>query len=212
MQLAWLAVFAVTGCESGPHVSDRPISYLALRYEATVPQQHDFTCGAASLATLLTYYWNVPTSEIAVLDTLKARYTADQMRDIIKTGLSFDDLIFMANKLGFRAEGAKAAVDQLPGLAGPVIVHLDKGKLKHFVVLRTTGDGVYYVSDPIVGQLAMHADEFKKQYTGFALAIWREDAALPLTSKLRSPRDGIRVSDSLRRSIDVPELPFSHGF
>jgi predicted double-glycine peptidase len=205
-------LLALMGCVSGPHVSDRPVSYLALRYEATVPQHKEFTCGAASVATILTYYWNAPTSETRALQTLKVRYTEAQLHHISETGLSFDDLIFMANELGFSAEGAKVTLNQLPSLAGPVIVHLDKGVFKHFAVLRKTGDGVYYVSDPIVGQLTMHADEFEQQYTGYVLAIWKEDASLPLHSILNAPRDGIRVSDSLRRAINVPDLPLSRGF
>ena len=183
-----------------------------MRYESTVPQKEEFTCGAASIASILTYYWQTPTSEASVLDTLKSRYTEAQVHHISETGLSFDDLIYMTQKLGFSAEGATVALDQLPNLAGPVIVHLDKGNFKHFIVLRKVGDHVYYVSDPVVGQLTMHADEFEAQYTGHALAVWKSSADLPTNAKLVNPRDGIRVSDSLRRQINVPYPPFSPGF
>lgn len=199
------------GCAAGPKISDRPISILAMRYEATVPQKQEFTCGAASIATILTYYWQTPTSEATVLDTLKGRYTEDQIHHISETGLSFDDLIYMAEKIGFLAEGAKVALSQLPNLAGPVIVHLEKGDFKHFVVLRKVGDRVYYVSDPVVGQLSMHADEFEAQYTGNALAVWKASVDLPTHAKLINPRDGISVGDSLRREINVPYPPFSPG-
>lgn len=209
--LCALASIAV-GCAAGPRINDRPIPFLAMRYDATVPQKEDFTCGAASIASILTYYWQTPTSETKVLDTLNGRYTEAQVHHISETGLSFDDLIYMAQKLGFSAAGAKVALDQLPNLAGPVIIHLDKGNFKHFIVLRKVGDHVYYVSDPVVGQLTMHADEFEAQYTGNALAVWKSSADLPTHTKLGNPRDGIRVSDSLRRQINVPYPPFSPGF
>jgi hypothetical protein len=209
---ACAVALSTAGCVAGPKISDRPTSYLAMRYEATVPQKQEFTCGAASIATLLTYYWRTPTSEQTVLNTLKGRYTKDQIRHISETGLSFDDLIYMAQALGFSAEGAKVAINQLPNLAGPVIVHLNKAAFQHFVVLRKVGDGVYYLSDPVVGQLTMHADEFAAQYTGNALAVWKSSAGLPVNAKLTNPRDGIRVGDSLTREINVPYPPYSPGF
>jgi predicted double-glycine peptidase len=199
------------GCTPGAPAADRPTSYLALRYEATERQKKDFTCGAASLSTIFNYYWQTPISEADVLIALKDRYTKEQMDHITEFGLSFDDLIFVAEKFGFSAIGAKVAVNQLPEMAGPVIVHLDAGVLKHFVVLRKVGDGVYYISDPVTGQVAMHANEFEAQYTGNALAIWKSGADLPIGTKLTSPRDGIRVSDSLWRQINVPNLPLNKG-
>jgi hypothetical protein len=206
-----LALGLLVGCTPpGAPTADRPVSYLGLRFEATVRQQHEFTCGAASLATIFTYYWQVPVSEEQVLAALRDRYSEKQIAKISETGLSFDDLIFVANKFGFAAEGAKIPRDQLAVLAGPVIVHLDAGKLQHFVVLRRVGEGVYYLSDPILGAVAMHADDFAAQYTGNALAVWRA-SDLPTHTKLETPRDGVRVSDSLWRAINVPLPLFNHG-
>jgi predicted double-glycine peptidase len=206
------AASSVVGCSSDDKaVSDRPVSYLALRFEATIPQREEFTCGAASLATLMTYYWHTPTTEVQALHTLEGRYTKKQIADLPRTGISFDDLIYMSQHLGFQAEGAKVDIDQLPNLAGPVIVNLDKGKLKHFVVLRKVGDGVYYVSDPVVGQLAMSQGEFKTQFTGYIMAVWKDKVGLPQHTMFVNPRDGVRVSDSLWRAINVGPLPYSHG-
>ncbi len=205
-------VILSSGCSKEERIKDRPESYLAMRYEATVPQQKEFTCGAASIATLLTFYWHTPMTEDRVLKTLKGRYTDKQISHISETGLSFDDLIYMAQHLGFSAEGAKIAIDQLPNLAGPVIVNLKKGSLKHFVVLRKVVNNVYYTSDPVVGELSMSASEFKEQFTGYIMAIWKQDANLPNYTILTNPRDGIRVSDSLRRVINVEQTPFSPGF
>lgn len=201
----------ICGCSDATPIQ-RPKSYLALRYEATVPQRDEFTCGAASLATLFTFYWQTPTTETTVLKTLEGRYTKDQIKHISETGLSFDDLIYMAGKLGFAAEGAKVDIGQLVNLAGPVIVNLNKGALKHFVVLRKVGDQVYYVSDPVVGQLTMNDAEFKTQYTGYIMAVWKPDATLPQHTIIVNPRDGLRVSDSLWRNINVPMLPLNPGF
>ena len=193
----------LVGCASGPPVPLRPVSMLGLRFEATVSQAFDYTCGAASVATVLTYYWNQPTTEADVIEVLKQRYSLSEIAKRRDTGLSFDDLIFMAQKLGFSAQGAQVKLDQLPQLKGPVIVQLVNPKFNHFVVLRRVGKGVYYVSDPIVGSRAMSAAEFQSEFSGNALAIWRPDTVLPLNPKLMQPRDGLSVTNSLKDVINA---------
>lgn len=206
MSVITALVALCAGCSPGASVPTRPKSYVYFRFEATTPQQQDFTCGAASLATIIDFYWGGKLTESDALATLKQRYSEDQIKKLGETGLSFDDLIFMANQLGYAAEGAKVPLDQLPKLAGPMIVHLNKGVLQHFVALRRFGDHVYYVSDPVVGELAMSEGEFASQYTGNALAVYRSGAPLPRHALLDNPRDGVRVGDSLRGVINAPGL------
>lgn len=189
--------------DTAPPVAIRPVSLLALRYEATIPQRFDYTCGAASIATVLTYYWQQPTTEAQVIEALRQRYSLKEIARRRETGLSFDDLIFAAARLGFQAQGARIAIDELPKLRGPAIIQLANSRFQHFVVLRTIGRDVYYVSDPIVGELAMSAAEFRTDFSGYALAIWRSDAALPVNAVLAHPRDGLSVTNSMEKVINA---------
>ena len=193
---------AACGSESMP-VPVRPLSLLALRYEATIPQQFDYTCGAASIATVLTYYWDLPTTETEVIDVLKQRYSLEEIARRRETGLSFDDLIFAAERLGFEAQGAQVAADELPKLRGPAIIQLVNSKFQHFVILRQVGIGVYYVSDPIVGERVMSAPDFRREFAGYVLAIWRDGVPLPLDAKLTHPRDGLSVTNSIEKVINA---------
>lgn len=199
------AAIVVSGCGTrGPAAPTRPVSYLALRYEATVPQGFDYTCGAASVATILSYYWGRPTTEAEVIGALRQRYSLAEIARRRETGLSFDDLIFAATRLGFAAQGARIRLAELPKLAGPVIVHLDKGRFQHFAVLRSVGKGVYYISDPVVGQIAMSAAEFGTQFSGNILAVWKDGADLPENAILSRPRDGVSALDTFGTLIDAP--------
>jgi predicted double-glycine peptidase len=183
-----------------------------MRYEATVPQLKDFTCGAASLATVLTYYWGDRTTESDVLKALEGRYTKEEIQKKQTTGLSFDDLIYAAERLGFAGEGGQLPATELAKLHGPAIVRLKKSEsFQHFVVLRKVGDGIFYLSDPVVGQVAQSSAEFQEQYTGDVLAIWRRGSPLPQAALLASPRDGISVSNSLARAINEPQLSPQKG-
>ena len=201
-----LAVLLPLAACAGPGVLPplRPVSMLGLRFEATVPQRFDYTCGASSVATVLTFYWDRPTSEADAVAALERRYSAEEVARRRDTGLSFDDLIFMVERLGFAAQGATVPVAQLGRLRGPVVVQLSDPSFEHFVVLRRVGDGVFYLSDPIVGNYPMDAARFEREFTGHALAIWRPGGSLPRDAPLTRPRDGLSVTNSLERVLDAP--------
>jgi uncharacterized protein len=119
---------------------------------------------------------------------LKKRYPGKVFVNVIKSGFSFDDLIYAAEQLGFAGQGAQVPIAELEKIDGPMIVHLNKEGFEHFVVLRKARDNFAYVADPIAGNIAMPYSDFYRQYTGSALAIWRQDAALPKGKPLMSPR------------------------
>lgn len=172
----------------------RPKSFLERKFDGVVGQTADFTCGAASVATILTFYWNRPTSEIEVLEIIRSRYTDDEWKNREGNGVSFDDLIFAAKRLRFEAAGAEIPLEDLPKLAAPVILHLDKGKFQHFSVLRRAASEVYYMADSIVGQTVLTQADLRSQYTGKALAIAKRKADLPKGAALSAVRDGTSVS------------------
>lgn len=204
-----MAAVAISGCGVSNALLDVDIkqSYQGLKYASTVRQQLDFTCGGAALATMLTHYWGRPTGEQEILEIFQARHPDPKVwKAKINDGFTFDDIVFAAEVLGYEATGAKVAIDELAAMNGPVIIHLDKGKFQHFVVLTKAHAGVFYMSDPIVGRVALQRYEFEKQYTGSALAIWREGKPLPAGSPLSRVRDGISVSSSLNQRQPAPVL------
>jgi predicted double-glycine peptidase len=184
----------------------RPVPYTKLKYASVVRQTADFTCGAASVATILTYYWRRPTTEIEVLEIIRKRYTAEEWKNQEEKGVSFEDLIFASNALGFQADGAELPASGLINLAAPVIVHMDKGKFQHFSVLRKAREDMVWLSDTIVGETAVIMPEFIKEYSGKALAIAPKGADLVTNSRLGNVRDGQSVSrlvgDVLTRPVD----------
>ena len=54
-------------------------SFQEQKYHDTIAQEHDFSCGSAALATLLSYNYNMPVSE------------ADVFKDMIINGDQKDD-------------------------------------------------------------------------------------------------------------------------
>jgi predicted double-glycine peptidase len=174
----------------------RPRPYVELRFANTVRQLEDFSCGAAAMATIATFYFETPTSEVEALAALEATYEGD-FSTSQQDGFSLTDLIRAANYMGYEAQAVAIEAAELTKLDGPVIVHLDKEILQHFVVLRRINESVAYVSDPIVGDTTMRRHDFEEQYTGKALAIWREGQDLPPFSRLTDIADSIPLSVTL---------------
>ncbi|ODS01245.1 hypothetical protein AUC68_12860 [Methyloceanibacter methanicus] len=208
--LVLIAVFPMSACGvSDPLQMKYFQTYSQRKYDGVVSQNADFSCGAASLATLSTYYWGRNVSEVYVLKILEARYPDKKAWAMkLKTGFSLDDLEFAAAALGFNAQSVEISVDELEKLDGPIIVHLNKGQFQHFSVLRMTKDGTYYLADSIVGKVGYASHEFEEQYTGAALAIWLDDSPLPQHSPITTVRDGLSVSSTLGSSIRSYRRPF----
>lgn len=192
---AWLAMLMLGGCaaNSGPPVA-KPLSFVEVKYAQTVRQKFDFSCGAATVATMLTYYWGRDTSELDVMKVLRSRYPDEDWKKLQDQGFSFDDLIWTVNRFGFEGQGAELPAEELAKLDGPVIVHLNKGKFEHFSVVRAVKAGNVFLSDPITGAVTMSLEEFSSQYTGKALAIWKKGADLPKLAILGRPHPSIDPS------------------
>ena len=146
--------------EEGGVLTKKVKSLKEMRQRQMVPQTRDFSCGAASLATILRYYYGLPVTE---LETIIGMFKYGNQQDIRKVGFSLYDMKRYANSLKYAAEGYKIPkVSDLKKLAIPVIVLIDTANYKHFVVLRHADDRFVYIADPSWGNRRIHIEEFKK--------------------------------------------------
>ena len=147
-EAAWLSTHSAQGA-----VTVR--SWKTLRDDRVVKQDLDYSCGAASLATLLNSFYGQNLSE-AVL--LKAMDKGDGRA-------SFDDMARAALKFGFRAQGFAASWEQLTRLKMPVIVYVTHRKNDHFSVLRGISGDTVWLADPSQGNRTYSREQF--------LAMWQ---------------------------------------
>lgn len=172
------------------HIFQRSVwSWKDLRDRNVVKQNRDYSCGAASLCTLLQYYWGDKVNEQKVLDALDAMLKPAERRERIKNGLSLTDLRRVSVKLGYLASIGTLTFDQLSQSKIPVLVPLTIGKFNHFAIFRGS-DGFYaYLADPARGNVRTPIDEFSKQWQKNAILVvakkdqdLRENAPLTLTA------------------------------
>jgi len=130
-------------------------SWRSMRDEGIVKQDLDYSCGAASLATLLNSYYGQNLTEEALLKVM----------DKGEGRASFDDMARALPQFGFRAQGFAASWEQLARLRMPVIVYVNHRKDDHFTVLRGISGDTVWLADPSLGNRTYSRAQF--------LAMWQ---------------------------------------
>ncbi len=170
-------------------------SYKELRERQIIMQQLDYSCGAATLATIARYYWGDNVNEETFLSLIpRLKLTPEEIRDRVENGLTLTDLRDMANLAGYQSSMGKVKFSELAEAKVPVIVGITVSKHDHFAVFRGT-DGYYvYLADPIRGNIRTEIDDFLEQ--------WQKNAILVIAkpnTKVKEPNPmGIRFTEVFR--------------
>lgn len=145
------------------------MTWRDIPFRTVVRQQHDFSCGSAALATLLTYQYGRPTTEP---EAFEAMYAVGDQAKIRKVGFSLLDMKRFLDARGYQANGYRLTLDDIAQRGQPVIALIDLGSYRHFVVIKgVTGDQVL-VGDPALGLKKFKTSEFKGLWNGVALALY----------------------------------------
>jgi predicted double-glycine peptidase len=185
---------AVAG--AAPAEGREPVrSLLEIRQANVIVQQWDVSCGAAALATLLTYHQGDPVSERTVAQAMLGK--TDPLRVKVRRGFSLLDLKRYAEARGFKADGyADMSLDDLVKL-GPAIVAVILDRYPHFVVFRGRSGDRVLLADPAFGNRSVEVEVFEKAWQKIAFAVERPGGEAPPS------RLGPRLQDELRPSSDM---------
>lgn len=172
MRLFYPILIATVFATSSAIAADIPqrASWQQLKNQNIVKQDQDYSCGSASMATILTYFYNQPTTEKQVIDSIGHQ----------KQMASFKDLANVATKKGFIGRGINADFNALKKLKIPAIVYLVKDGNEHFSVLKTIDSRRVYLADPSFGNISLTHQQFKqlwqtKDNTGKILLVLPKD-------------------------------------
>jgi predicted double-glycine peptidase len=154
-------------------------SWTELKQHHVIMQQHDYSCGAAALATLMRYYFNDPVTEAQLLTEMINRLDAEQRKDREKQGFSMEDLFQASKHRGYQATVYPLKLAKLKELQAPVLVRLVKDEFKHFVIYRGAIEDRIYLADPIRGNIRVQAQDFSNQWNGVALILGKTGFGLP---------------------------------
>ena len=180
----WCADATVVVRAGAARMEVRVTSLRARRDAGVVRQRYDYSCGSASLATLLTYGLNDPVGEDALLRALLEPLSPAELATLQQKGLSLFDLQQLAKRRGHNAEGFRIHRSQLGKLSRPVIVFVKPHGYAHFAVFKAVRGGRVYLADPSLGNVRMPlyrffdmwADEFGR---GVIFAVERANGDWP---------------------------------
>ena len=185
MPCAGSAADATVAVRSGSAWVETGVTSLRARRDAgVVKQRYDYSCGAASLATLLTYGLNDPVDEDGLLRSLLEPLKPDELTELQRKGFSLRDLQRLAQARGHKAQGFRLHRDQLAKLSRPVIVFVKPGGYAHFSVLKGVQGDRVHVADPSLGNVRMPLYRFLDMWAdesgrGVIFAVERQDSFWP---------------------------------
>lgn len=152
------AEMSFVGILPGGGIINKPVVSMAeARFQYVVRQKTDFSCGAASLATLLKYAYGMDVDELTVMQGL---LQVSDPKVVMQKGFSLLDLKRYVESKGFRARGYRVTLERLRMIRVPTIVMLDLDGYKHFVVLKRLVGEQAFIADPALGNKVLPMGEF----------------------------------------------------
>jgi predicted double-glycine peptidase len=143
-----------------------------------VKQEHDKTCGLASLLTIMRYqFGDTRFDERALLEKFKEKAGDNVLQKVLHEGFSFLEMEALAQSVGYATFLEKYTFEQLERRVNsvPVLVLLERGELRHFVVVRGVSRDLVSLADPARGNLQYPREQF--------LAEWRTSGGLVVVRK-----------------------------
>lgn len=143
-------------------------SYKEQRFKRVVRQQYDFSCGAAAVATLLSYHYQRPTTEQVVFQDMFNRGDKEKIQ---RDGFSLLDMKSYLETNGYRADGYRVPLDKLADANVPAIVLTNTRGYLHFVVVKGVTQDKVLVADPAMGNRVVPREEFEAVWNGIVFVI-----------------------------------------
>ena len=173
-------------------------SWKSLNEQHIIMQKYDYSCGAASLATLMKYYFNEDISEQTLLDYIKTVFNKQEYKRIEKDGLSFLELEKISRSRGYQSANVRLKLPALKQLSGPVIVFLKTKDYRHFAVLRGVREDRVFLADPSRGNIRLSVKEFIKEWKGETFVLGKAGFGTPFQHNL-----AILHQAGFRNELDV---------
>lgn len=172
--LAFAALGLVQAASVGAWSQTR--SLKEIRETDLLRQEWDTSCGAAALATVLTFTFNDPVSERDVVSGLLRQTEPVIVRH--RGGFSLLDMKRYVAERGYRAVGFSGmSIADIRYMDAPIVPVSFHG-YSHYVVFRgVTGDGAVAIADPAFGNRTISRERFEDAWIeGMAFVILRESA------------------------------------
>ncbi|MGZ4977120.1 MAG: C39 family peptidase [Methylobacter sp.] len=183
---------------------DVPVtSFLERRFKTVYKQQYDFSCGSATLASLLTYHYDDTVDEQSVFVDM---YQNGDQQKIQKQGFSLLDIKLYLERHGYRSDGFKITLDQLVAANVPAITIINNNGYLHFIIIKGLNEQEVLVGDPAVGIKAIARDEFEQMWDNRILFLIHDKQDVAAKHFQDQQEWALRVKAPLGSAVDRSSL------
>lgn len=192
-------------------------SLKELRQDRVVLQALDYSCGAAAISTVATYFFGDPIKETDVIAAILVTGQTPQegiRKYFRRKGFTLLDLKRASETRGYRGTGYRGMtledlVETIAEQRAPVLVPINPFGYYHFVVVRGVKGDRVFLADPAVGNMTMKIARFEDIWVdGIGFVLTRPDRRASRTG----PSGGVSPMLNLRDEEPVPDserlLPF----
>jgi len=184
------------------HIKKPIKSWIEFKNDNLVRQNYDYSCGSASLATIMHYFYEQNMSEESILnDILDMKGIGKEQAKKLEEkdmSLSFLDLAQYIKSKDFKAIGLALDLKALRSLKVPVILFVKVRKNEHFTVFKGIDKRYVYLADPSFGNSKIRISKFKEMFyhrndlkhPGKILAI------LPITKNIIINKNFMKIKKS----------------
>lgn len=177
----------------------------SLRFQYTMEQGFDTSCGMSVVATALDRYWGVPTDEVELIEST----IGEKLREGDYT-VSLADMAAAFEVRGVATRAFKLDWDGLASLIGkgyaPLVVHYDEPE-KHFALLLGFNDGRAITVDPARGLESLSRESFEARYSGAAMALasktLKPEVALVTEAVAKAGKKQSKLEESAERTAKL---------
>ncbi len=181
----------------GARVTRTVRSLKDLRKEGVVLQALDYSCGAAALSTVATYFFGDPIKETDVIAAILVTGQTPQegiRKYFRRKGFTLLDLKRASESRGYRGTGYRGMtledlVETIAEQRAPVLVPINPFGYYHFVVVRGVKGDRVFLADPAVGNMTMKIARFED--------VWVDGIGFVLTRRSgRASRGGMLLASA----------------
>ena len=143
------------------------------QFQGIIQQKNDYSCGTATIATLIQGLYGKEITEQEVVDVILKDKNETTVKEIKEKGYSLLNLQNGSTKLGYKAMWRKVAPQYLPMIKQPVVLLIGlKSEFPHFVVLKGIIDGEAYLADPIRGNIRIDYNKLIEEGISKKYPLW----------------------------------------
>lgn len=151
--IAWLSMGEVyANWQSHVPTLSTKTTWKDMKDDKVTKQDVDYSCGASSLSTILTYFYQNPKTESEILNDMA-------LDDVMA---SFLDLAKVSEKYGYTARGMTMDYETLTKIKIPAIIYVNHKRSDHFSVVRAIDTQNVYLSDSSWGNRTLTRKQFEK--------------------------------------------------